>query len=489
VTPPVDGEAPERARARANVELRRYELLSFLRIPLALGVSIGVAMAIFQLPQPMGIVIGAALLPAILLALKFLRDAAWGVYAIYFVEIFRPQDQWRVLRRLSPSFTLVFLVGLIFLIQFFTVRRRRFIWTPHSTAFLALFGIMGLTIFTASNTPAAYFRFLAMSTIVADFFLATNLIDTRAKLSRFVRICLCVYLALTLKGIYGFVRRGSVAFLDTAGGFLGDENDFALAILVFLPFAFFGMLLWRKRVHRIFAASAFFTLALGVVLTFSRGGTVGLIAVLLFCWWRSKRRGPILMTMVILVGFLVAVAPASYWKEVSSISNTSDGTAQVRRNYWDAGWRMYLDHPVLGVGLGNSGWSLPSYYPGRNPGRQWNRALHSTYFEVLAELGTAGALAFLAILAAIWRSLNRADRLDGLSRDETRERDFLTSSIRAGLIGYLVPAFFLSTIVYPHLYLLLALAALVSIHYRRAAPAELVTAAPSEPTPALEGLA
>jgi probable O-glycosylation ligase (exosortase A-associated) len=458
---------PERARRRANVELRRFQLVHFLQLPIVLGVSGAVSWAIFSLPAPIGLYAGLLLLPLILLTLRVLRDSAWGVYLIYFIEIYRPQHLVPALVALSLSQTVLIVVSVVFLIRFFTVKRRRIVWTAHSTAFALLVGCMGATTFTAVNTFDAYFRSQATAMTLLAYVLMTNLVETRAQFSRLVRSLLVMYLLLTVEGLYGYLRRGSSAFSQIAGSFLGDENDFALAVLVFLPFAYYGMVLWRRGWQRILAGAAFIVLVLGVVLSFSRGGAVGLATVLVFCIWRSRRRVPVLIGVGLLVALALGLAPPTYWSEIRSIKNTNEGTARARRLYWTAGWRMYVSHPVFGVGYGNSGRQLPNYFPGPNAGRHWKRALHSTYYELLAELGTIGAVVYASMVLAVLRSLRRVEGVKGLPPDAERERDYVVRSIRGGLVGYFTAAAFVSTLGYPHVYILTGLAALTQIHYGR----------------------
>lgn len=455
----------ERARRRANIELRRFQAMHFLRLPIALAASVGAAYLIFRLPYPMGLVGAALLLPGFLLALRILRAPAWGVYIIYFVEIYRPQDQFGFLRAIKPSLAPLLLVGAIFALRFLTVRRRRITWTSHSTAFLFLMAVMAASVLIAANTYTAYMRFQGMALLFATYVFATNLIDSRQALSRFARLVLALYVVVAVRGLLGYLQRGSAAFLDVGGSYLGDENDFAMALLVALPFGFFGMTMWRGRARRAAAGAAFVILLLAIVLTFSRGGAVALAASLGFSWWKGKRRAAVLVSLLVILGLVLPLIPSSYWDEIRTIKDTNEGTARTRRMYWTAGWRMFVDHPILGVGLGNASWRLPEYYSGPSPGTRWGRALHGTYHQLLAELGILGALAVLAMLVSTWRTVSRSDRPPGLTEEDALERDYIALSVRAGIVGYLVAATFLSALEYPHLYVFATFAALVHIHY------------------------
>ena len=102
---------------------------------------------------------------------------------------------------------------------------------------------------------------------------------------------------------------------------------------------------------------------------------------------------------------ILSFAPPEYWKEMNTIAQegTKSGTGLERIKLWKAGWKMFLDHPIIGVGPNNYGVWLPYYYPGRIGYRMWGRAAHSVYVTILSEMGIVGVLLFLAMLIANWR--------------------------------------------------------------------------------------
>ena len=81
-----------------------------------------------------------------------------------------------------------------------------------------------------------------------------------------------------------------------------------------------------------------------------------------------------------------------------------------RLGYWQAGARMTLAHPVLGVGPGNFPREFPKYYRGVRRDAERTSDPHSMYVGVLAELGLVGAIAFLVVLLAAARSVWRHRR-------------------------------------------------------------------------------
>jgi O-antigen ligase len=70
-----------------------------------------------------------------------------------------------------------------------------------------------------------------------------------------------------------------------------------------------------------------------------------------------------------------------------------------RMSQMQAGWRMFLEHPLLGVGPGNYGVAYPQFAVG-----SWYISrghAHNYYLHLAAETGLAGLAAYLALLAGL----------------------------------------------------------------------------------------
>ena len=114
-----------------------------------------------------------------------------------------------------------------------------------------------------------------------------------------------------------------------------------------------------------------------------------------------------------------ASVPASYKAEVASIfENKEYDTGESRTFLWKAAWNMWLDHPVVGVGVENFNWNVGLYQPREATGRfssamylerDWTMtAAHSLYFTVLSETGLVGSLLFGAIIVGHFSTIRRS---------------------------------------------------------------------------------
>jgi O-antigen ligase len=141
--------------------------------------------------------------------------------------------------------------------------------------------------------------------------------------------------------------------------------------------------------------------------------------------------------------------------------------------FWQLGWDVFNDHPWLGVGLGNTGysflekmnsfgWALPevNHIAFQEEGVPNSKSL---WTRLLAETGLAGFGLFLAWLAVIFltgRSLGRSpDRLGAT----------LGLAAQLGLAALILEGFSVDTFALPYFWILFGLATAAWMRARRAA--------------------
>jgi O-antigen ligase len=175
----------------------------------------------------------------------------------------------------------------------------------------------------------------------------------------------------------------------------------------------------------------------GITASFSRGAWLGvaigaLLSGLLFirrAWLLVLAAAPV----VILVGILTlsAIAPASLTERFTSIADElrpfdaasivlTDENFSVaeRMAHWQAGWRMFEDHPLTGVGAGNFNAEYPNYFT-RSTFRFSRGHAHNYYIHVLAETGIVGLVLYLSLalgflflaIAVAWNAPNGTARV------------------------------------------------------------------------------
>jgi O-antigen ligase len=318
--------------------------------------------------------------------------------------------------------------------------------------------VLSSGVITAVNNRWAYNATMAMATTYLIFLIATNVIGTMRQLNLLLWLLLSVHMLFAVKGIF---TGGLVG-----GSLMGDENDFALALNTFLPLAFFYFLDERRPILKTAALVALTVSVLGVISSMSRGGWVGLIAVLIFCYVKSRRIALSSLVAIILGVTVFLFAPSKYWDEIQTISDTSESTADARLQYWKAAVRMFVDHPVNGVGALNGGIRMPEYVTGTGSvPTEWGRTFHGTLPQVLAETGALGfILYFLMVFMAIGYLCRIASHS---SSNQNRIYRTISNGLIGGYVGYLATATFLSTLIYPQVWTLHTLTLTLVFIWRR----------------------
>ncbi len=219
------------------------------------------------------------------------------------------------------------------------------------------------------------------------------------------------------------------------GGFISDENDAGLVLLMFAALPLAVLAVGRSSGHpRLFSLVATGAILIGVVRTFSRGTFVGLIAVAGYFFLRSSRK--ILLTVLAGLMVLVAIpfAPQGYKDEILSIQNVDDPTAQGRFHLWKLAMRVWMDppHSPFGVGLANTAYFLADYETASDTAEAASvggRAVHSVYFQLLSELGLWG---IWVVGSLVWISVTRNRRADRELEKIVRRLELIPGAVERG---------------------------------------------------------
>jgi len=370
------------------------------------------------------------------------------------------------------QFKLQMVIILILLILWLTARVRP--WSGILTA-QALFLLLSLIdIPIASNNYAAYFT---MRTMFGYLAVALGLSWLMAERTAFRRVMWAWMLIMGYAAIYGILHGGT-----GPGAILGDENDLALGVVTALPLAFFGFERLSGSKRLLCGAIAGLIIS-AVVVSFSRGGFLGLVAASLYCLSVSRRRLRNTMILALATTLLVTLAPTggrkgrSYIDEIKSITETDQGTAEGRTFLWNTAFNMWKANPILGVGGGNFVFLAGAFQPTNFEKREYNErvwsgtATHSMYFQVLSEHGTAGILLFGYIIWAHFRTLRRLRRdvrsKGGISPDLQRDAEMYAAGLAGGVAAFCVAGAFVSVAYYPYLWYFTAIAVALDVAVRR----------------------
>ncbi|AII42319.1 hypothetical protein KR100_02755 [Synechococcus sp. KORDI-100] len=226
-------------------------------------------------------------------------------------------------------------------------------------------------------------------------------------------------------------------------GPLGNPNLLAGYLLALLPLAALAVLRWQGWGRRVFAISTLGLAGSSIVLTYSRGGWVGLMVgmavLILLLLLRSTREWPALwrrlvpLLILLLGAALLAIAVTKLepirTRVSSLLAGRGDSSNNFRINVWLASIEMIQDRPWIGIGPGNNAFN--SIYPLYQQPKFNALSAYSLPLEILVETGIAGLIACLGLLQSSVRL-----GLQGLRINEPAAGTALASlAAIAGLLG------------------------------------------------------
>ncbi len=356
-----------------------------------LSVAVGAALgaALFLLPLETFVKLLAAAGGGALV----LYSPTWGLYLLAGSLPFLPNE---------ALLLLAFFIGFSFLFQ--RIRRGDFyLYTLPAEPAVSFFLLVLVLLTLFSITPAGSLRDLGFHLAAFTAFLVCyNQLETGEQLYRFLLFALLAALLVSLYGIYQFAAGVEVdsAWVDEEAhpllrtrvySVFGNPNVLAEYLLLLIPFGL--VLTWTAKdlLKKFLFLGITGLMGLTLLLTFSRGGWVGL-AVALFVFLLLKDR------KVLLALFLLALAGTAFMPEVFlqralTIGSPFDTSNIYRLLVWRESLLIIGDYWRTGVGLGHQAFmEIYPYYMLTRDKTPFHA--HNTYLQLLVELGLAGLLLF-----------------------------------------------------------------------------------------------
>lgn len=295
---------------------------------------------------------------------------------------------------------------------------------------------------------------------VLMFIVMINVVRTEARLKGLLVLSLAISCLLSLSALsdYGAGRFGLEGgrIAGIVGGMFGNPNDLALYLVTTTPIAFALMYSTRNALMKIvYAGCALLTMA-GNVVTFSRGGFLGLMGVATVLAWKIGRRNRVVMVGLILLatlGFML-FAPSEYTNRLGSIvGKGSDvvgaASADSRQALLIRSILVSIRHPLLGVGMGN--FHIVSIH---------ERVSHNAYTQVSAEMGIFALVAYVLFMLSPVKRLREIERESYQTRRQARIY-YLAVGLQASLVGYMISSFFASVAYQWYIYYLVGYAIVI----------------------------
>lgn len=315
----------------------------------------------------------------------------------------------------------------------------------------------------------SYARLLAFAAEgILVYFLVLNAVTSRAILRK---VIWTVVLAGVLMGALSVLQETTSSYYSSYGGLaqvqthdedtgektrprlagpIGEKNRYAQVLLVLLPLV---VLLGgtETRRMRIAAGIAGLIIVCGILLTFSRAAAVTAALAMIGMGALRQIRWRQLALAGVGVAILALIFAPAYLERLTSLADLThvfggqirgvDGALKGRATENLAAWNTFLDHPLFGVGTGQTRHYVAQYSQESGLRRlAESRRAHSMYLEELSDTGLLGFGCFMLIIGITLRRLWVLRREAFLMRPT--DALFLTAILLA-LGTYLVSATFL----------------------------------------------
>ena len=287
--------------------------------------------------------------------------------------------------------------------------------------------------FVASDIKLVYGKIFTILQLVTFFIVGYSIIfqgNIRVNLIFYIFI-----ISVVIAFLYGLITQGNAALVVTRNrivGTAGDPNQIAVFGAFSIIFAGYLLITEKKLLIKLFIITLITILIIGIVKTQSRQGILiiivstitFLIVSNIYQFKKSNKKSRIIIRIVIVffislivisiilyyfrqseyyyrIQALVSFVKISLGTSSDNITKMIDYSAYERKKLILFGIKMWLDHPLIGIGLDNFRVVIKEYWPISN--RLYS---HNNYIELLSTIGTIGMVVYYGIYLSIIKKLN-----------------------------------------------------------------------------------
>jgi hypothetical protein len=365
-----------------------------------------------------------------------------GLFLFTVTVFFRPYE---LIPALSGFNSMAFVFALLTLIVFVPTQlglEGTFTTRPTEVNMVLLLTGFAIITMPIAKSPAMAWEEFNASFIkaVLMFIVMVNVIRTEYRLKGIMWIGIAVGVWLSLNAledyqagrftVEGYRIEGSI------GGMFGNPNDMALHLVTMMPLTLAFLMSADNTLKRAVYGFCFVALVAGTMVTFSRGGFIGMIASLGVLLWKigKKKRLLVVVFGVLFLAAFTALAPGNYMIRILSIfipgldpvGSSDHRSILLQQSIW-----VTLRNP-WGIGMGN--FPIVS---------SRNLVSHNAYTQVSAELGIAALIVYIVFMVKPLKRLREIEQ-ETFDSKESSKLYYLATGLQASIIGYMVGSFFAS---------------------------------------------
>ncbi len=296
-----------------------------------------------------------------------------------------------------------------------------------------------LSIPLAINPGEAWENFLEFGKVIVMFVVMVNVVRTEGRLRWMILLSLLVSIVMSVAALSdyaaGRLAMGGTRVKGIIGSLFENPNDMALHLVTMMPLAVCFALGRRGALKKLIYGAAALIFIAAIVVTFSRGGFLGLVVTSGVLAWKLARKNRVLVVAlgaVLMLGFVVA-APNEYGgRLLSMFGGDTTGSADARMGVLKRSVLVALRYPLFGVGIGNF------YYKSLR-----DQVSHNSYTQVASEIGMFALVVYCLFLITPLKRLRKIED-ETLGKKPQARFYYLSVGLQASLVGFMVTSFFAS---------------------------------------------
>jgi putative inorganic carbon (hco3(-)) transporter len=274
---------------------------------------------------------------------------------------------------------------------------KRFPWnavTISITLFLVM--ICVTTVFAVGPPTLVWDKFEAVFKVYLFLLVTAALTTSKERVHALIWVMVLSLGFFGIKGgMFTLVGGGSNRVFGPPNSMIFDNNHLAVGMLVSLPLMNYLRLESAHRLIRLGLSALMVLTLFAVVGSYSRGALLALGAVGFYFWCKSSKKILSGIVIVVMLASAIHFMPEKWMERMNSIETyQEDQSATTRLKLWNMAWVLATSNPLTGVGFYGP-YSQPVV--DRYVSDVEARAVHSIWFETLAEQGFPTFFVWLGI--------------------------------------------------------------------------------------------
>lgn len=365
-----------------------------------------------------------------------LRKPIWGTLAWIFFSVSSLHQMGY-----STPMPVAMAIGICLLLSILIHRSEyKFSWSS-PLIWLAVFTIwMNITYLASYALEENYSMWLRVMKINLFMFVVSGAILTRRDIDLVIwTLVLALGVTGSKGGIFTLATGGSYVVWGP-GGFIGGNNEFALALVMAIPLMYYLWYATDRRWVKHALLGMIFLCSVSVIGSQSRGALLAISAMGIMLIAKSKQRLLLSLIAIGLIGIVLATMPDAWHERMGTIrSYEEDRSAMGRINAWTMAFNLASDR-IFGSSFENVTFD---YFLKYGLDTENMQGPHSIFFQVLGQHGFIGLFLFLGMGVSAWRCASRVARTSNRNTQNGMQNKMLAEMIKVSFVGYAVGGAFL----------------------------------------------